>query len=212
MEDFVRKNLTRRGLDILCRAGKPEDLDRVRRNFRCRYVDRSIADVEYLRKCGNWTDVGLLANADLSSLGSTSWWTSDYDRYRRVVAKAVLSLSRGHSLSDLFSQTLPASILKEITLLCPDSRFSEISDSDFLRLLDNEEAEVRKVASLKAICVFPTKRTSLILDQYVDGDRYRYYNVIHWLDLGVSMFRKDARRVARAALEQWIHTTTSQDV
>lgn len=106
MEDFVRKKLTRRGLDVLCRVGKPEDVDRIRLGFQCDDIGRSIADVEYLRKSGNWTDVGLLANADTPSLGLTSWWTADYDRYRRVVAKAVLSLSRGHSLSDLLSQTL----------------------------------------------------------------------------------------------------------
>ena len=78
MEDFLRKKLTRRGLDILCRIGKPEDLDRIRRNFRCHYAGRSIADVEFLSKRGNRTDVSLLANANMLSLEPTSWWTSDH--------------------------------------------------------------------------------------------------------------------------------------
>ena len=154
MEDFLRRKLTRMGLDILCRIGKREDLDRIRHNFQCRYAGRSIADVEFLRKRGNRTDISLLANADMLSLESTSWWTSDHDIFRKEVAKAMLKLSRGCSLSVLFSQDPPAPMLKAILLLCPDSRFSEISYRDFLRLLDNDDAEVRKVASLKAICVF----------------------------------------------------------
>ena len=207
MADFLRKDLTRRGLDVLCRAGKPEDLDRIRRNFRCDYVRKSIADVEYIRKRGDWTDVSLFAdaNAVMPSLELTSWWTSDYDRYPRAVADAVLNLSRGHSLAILFSQPFPASVLKEIILQCSNSRFSDVSYNDLLGLLDNEEAEVRKIASLKAICVYSAKRIRSILYQYVGRSGYRYYNVIHWLDLGASMSRKDALRVARAALEQWIN-------
>lgn len=202
IEDFFRKSHTRMGFDVLCRAGKPDDLGRIRRNFRCRETDNTMEDVEYLRKHGDWTDIGVLVSTETPSLGSTSWWTADYSRYRQVVAKAVLGLSRGHSLSDLFDHKPPASILKEILLQCPDSRFSDVSDSDLIRLFYHEAEAVRRVSSLKAICALPTKRISSILDRYIDGDRNRYYNVIHWLDLGVSMSRKDARRVARAALEQ----------
>ena len=43
------------------------------------------------------------------------------------------------------------------------------------------------------------KRIKSILREYVSGDKHRYYNVIHWLDLGASMSRDEALKVARAA-------------
>ena len=52
LEDFHRKRLTRQGLDILCRVGKREDLQRIRGNLQCGYARASKADVKYLGKYG----------------------------------------------------------------------------------------------------------------------------------------------------------------
>ncbi|MGH6921930.1 MAG: hypothetical protein ACREJ0_30040, partial [Geminicoccaceae bacterium] len=67
-------------------------------------------------------------------------------------------------------------------------------------LLDHDAEGVRRAAAIKAVLSSSSKRIMPILDGYVSRSGHRYYNVIHWLDLGVSMSRDDARRVARAAL------------
>ena len=46
---------------------------------------------------------------------------------------------------------------------------------------------VRKASSLKAVKTLTKKRLRVLLDEYVFKDSFRYYNVIHWLDFGVSM-------------------------
>ena len=67
LEDYVRKDLTRKGLDILCRASKYEDLMRIRNNIRDSYTGASEEDAKYLGKNGEWEDISLLANFDLST-------------------------------------------------------------------------------------------------------------------------------------------------
>ena len=197
LEDFVRKKLTRQVLDILCRKGDRGDLDRIRDNLQRGYAGTSKADAEYLGKHGEWAHIPLLVNADAPNLGGSI--LADDGDFQDEVAKAVLRMSSGYSASKLFSLEMPASILKRTIEQCAETRFSNISQDVLFGLLDNDSADVRKVASIKVIRTFAKKQIKSILHEYVGRDKYRYYNVIHWLDLGMSMPRDVARKVARAA-------------
>ena len=193
LEDYLRKDLTRRGLDILCRASKYEDLVRIRNNIRDSYTGASKEDAKYLGKNGEWEDISLLANFDLST------YAVDYAASQDQVAKAILDMARRRSVSDLISIEMPAHILKTVIELCSNSRFSKISDDALLVLFNHESTDVRKTASIKAVQVFTAKRIRSILRAYISSDKYRYYNVIRWLDLGASMPRAEARKVTGAA-------------
>ena len=195
LEDSHRKSLTRQGLDILCKAGNREDIQRITGNLQSGYIGMSKAGLEYLRKHGRWEDISLLANADVSYFGGSL--QGGYEDFRDQVAKAILAIGRGHSISRLFVLDMPVIILKKTIELCAESRFSKISDEVLLGLLDHESEDVRKAASIKAVRAFSTRRIKLILNAYIGRDKYRYYNVIHWLDLGASMPRDEARKVAR---------------
>jgi len=115
------------------------------------------------------------------------------------VAKAIISIGKKHSISDILSLDMPASTLKEIIDLCAESRFAQISREALLVLFNHQSERVRKAAAVLAVRSFPVKRIKSILHEYVCSDEHRYYNVIHWLDLGASMRRVDAKKVARAA-------------
>jgi len=78
------------------------------------------------------------------------------------------------------------------------SRFAKISHDPLFALLNHESDGIRKSAAVLAVRAFSAKRIKSILREYVGSDKYRYYNVIHWLDLGVSMSRDEAKKVARA--------------
>ena len=196
-QDVIRKNLTRRGLDLLCSKGKTEDLKRIRDNIQSGYTGTSIADLEYMRKRGEWADIPLLVNADASIFGR-SFGLTDHIDFQNKVAESLLDLGRGHSISSLLSLEIPAAILIMTIQHCSDSRFAKISDDVLLGLFDHESENVRKAISIKAVRALSAKRIRLLLDEYVFSDKYRYYNVIHWLDLGASMPRDEARKVALA--------------
>ena len=201
IEDFYRKRLTRQGLDILCRAGNRKDLQRIRGNLQGGYAGVSKADARYLGKYGEWTDILLLSNVEVGmlSLSIAAPIADYYEDFQGEVAKAALSISRRYPVSELFSLEIPAVILKKVIELCAKSRFSKISHETLFGLLYHESPDVRKAASIKAVQTFSLKRIKSILREYVSGDKYRYYNVIHWLDLGASMSRDEALKVTRTA-------------
>ena len=200
-EDLHRKRPTRQGLDILCRAGKSEDLQRIRSNLQGGYTGASKADAKYLGKYGEWTDILLLSNVEVEMLSvpQAALLADYYEDFQGEVAKAILRISRGNPVSELFALEMPAVILKKTIELCAKSRFSKISHDTLFGFLNHESPDVRKAASIKAVQTFSVKQIKSILREYVSGDKYRYYNVIHWLDLGASMPRDGARKVARAA-------------
>ena len=188
LDDFCRKGLTRRGLDVLCRMGSREDVERIRNNLRSCYAGPSGLDLEYLARYGEWADVPLLAGAD-------EW----HSRYVMKVARAILRAGRGRRISEIVAIEMPGPVLKAVIEWCADVRYRDISDEALFRVLSHESADVRKAAAIKAVLVLPVRRIRAVLREYSEGDRYRYYNVIHWLDLGASMRRREARQVARAA-------------
>ena len=200
IENFHRKKLTRQGLDILCRVGECRDLSRIRKSLMSDSTEASKLDAEYLAKHGEWVDIPLLAKADVLGSRDSRATSTDHESFQTEVAKAILNMSHGHDISELFSLEMSAIILKKIIGLYPDSEFSGISDGILLELLDNESAGIRKAASMKVVQAFPIERIKSILYSYINRDKSYYYNVIHWLDLGVSMPTDKAQKVVCAAL------------
>ncbi len=198
LEAFLRTKLTRQGLNVLCAAQKPEDLQRIRANLRDGYAGASKHDAEYLGRHGEWADIPMLANAEGSGLGAALLTISGDEEFRVEVARAITSIDKKHSVSDLLSLEMPAAILKKTIELCAESRFAKISRDALLTLFSHESEGVRKAAAVLAVRSLPAKRIKSILREYIGSGKYRYYNVIHWLDLGASMSRDDARNVARS--------------
>ena len=80
LEDFHRKRLTRQGLDILCRAGKREDLQRIRDNIQGSYAGVSKEDMKYLEKHGEWVDIRLLLNVEIRAIAPLVYSYEDFQK------------------------------------------------------------------------------------------------------------------------------------
>ena len=182
------------------RACKLADLHRIRRNLRTGYAGTSASDADYLAAHGEIADIDLLVGAETSFLGAPDLGFSGYDEFRRRVARSVIRMSRTLSASALFSIAFSSSIMVHVVALCANARFANISSDVLLDLLDNESLDVRRAVSIKTVSALSKERIKSTLDQYLRRDKFRYYNVIHWLDLGASMSRRDAGTVTRAAL------------
>jgi hypothetical protein len=86
-----------------------------------------------------------------------------------------------------------------------DRALRDISDDAIIKtLLLSENSVVRKAAALKCIRALPRGRLRGILQKYIALDQRYYYNVIHWLDFGVSSPRNVAIAGARKAIaKEW---------
>ena len=76
-----------------------------------------------------------------------------------------------------------------------------LSEERVLLLLNTENDDVRKITALRCLETLPKSRITELLQKYTEVEEYRYYNVIHWLDLGSTMPRTYTREIARAELK-----------
>jgi len=202
LENFLRQNLTRKGLDLLCKKGESTDLVLIRGNMRSEYVKSSIDDIKYMSKFGEWEDIPFLVKAEKESMTRTLLTISpnNYD-WDYLVAKSIYNIGRDR-LEELLNIEMPSRMLGELIKRCSLSKFSKISDGKLMSLLNNKEDKIRKIVSLKCIQSFKKSKIKSLLKNYVDMDEYRYYNVIYWLDFGVSMPKPIISRATKFVLNE----------
>ena len=198
LEEFCRRNQNRRALDILCRKSDRVDLERIRANLRSNFAGTSLLDVRYMGRHGDWQDISLLvsANAPLAGMDVVDGRGRDRGSFEAEVAKVILRIGRSRDDWASVLLEIPAHISKTVIGTCGDSRFLKISRSVLIRLLDHESEDVRKAVAVKVVRTFSIKRVRALLKEYL-GREHRYYNVIHWLDLGGSMPRRETQMVVR---------------
>ena len=205
LEDYLRNEFTRKGLDVICRKGGPQDLSRIRSILKNGVVGYSDVGIEYLQKFGEWEDISLIiATLDQSESRRTGLLLAapDDGKYRSA-ARAIYSLGR-ERLDELLSLSAPNRLLSHLIVESSDKAFRALSNNSITQLFRSEHDAVRKAAALKCIRALPKRRLAELLNSYVSGDADRYYNVIHWLDLGVSIPRDRARSAAETVLaREW---------
>lgn len=204
LEDHLRKKYMRLALDVVARKAKVEDLTRVRTALRNGHVEYSVVDAEYLRKFGEWDDIPLVVDAMDKSVAAKGIFSSIGDQaIYEGTAKTIYAISKKR-LPELLAMISSRGLLVRLMDEIPDMAFRRLDDSSITLLLRSESERVRKKAALKSIRALPKKRLTKLLDRYISENQLRYYNVIHWLDLGVSAPRDRALSAVRKVLdEEW---------
>lgn len=193
----LRDMFTRAGLTIICSRGKQADLSLVRRILLSEKLSYSPVDLNYLAKYGQWCDIPLIIDLlnrpehgrTSISILSISSSTKYFD-----AARAIYSLGR-HRLGDLLEIKMPSNLLAQLIPLISDRDFQKLTQGVILQLMRSENEEIRKFAALKYVRTFSRRQVKELLEEYMAADQY-YYNVIHWLDFGISVPRE---RMLRAA-------------
>lgn len=197
----LRASFTREGLDIICNLLDAADLSLVRSMIESGGVSYSASDMRYLAKFGQWRDIPLvIASLDRPeysrnylpmTLAASS--TRDED-----VARTLYALGK-HKLNELLATAMPGRILAKIIPLISDRAFRELADAAIAPLMRSKNEYVRKAASLKYVRAYPRRTVEQFLDEYMAADDV-YYNVIHWLDFGLSVPRDRMQRATGKAL------------
>lgn len=197
----LRSRFTREGLDIICSRLDAADLSLVRAMLASGSVDYSAADLQYLAKFGQWCDIPLvIASLDRPEYGRkyTLLLSIASSTKHDDAARTLYALGK-HRLNDLLATTMPGQLLARIIPLIPDKAFQALADAVIVQLMRSEIEDVRKLASLKYVRAFPRRRVKAFLDEYMAADQF-YYNVIYWLDFGISVPRDRMLRAAGKAL------------
>ncbi len=68
--------------------------------------------------------------------------------------------------------------------------------------LNNKDDQVRKTFALKCVQAMSQTRVRKLLDKYVNQDGERFYNSVHWLDLGASLPEARSKNAVKSGLEK----------
>jgi len=198
LEESVTRELTRKGLSIISRRSEAQDLELVRTVLAGGVVPYSDEDIEYLKKHGEWEDLRLILMAvEKPDYLSPLLITNDA-KYRRA-ARAVYAMGRNR-FGELIDFEMPPQVLLHLVLESSDKAFRSLIDAQISNLLFSKDDGVRKAASLKCVRSLTKRRMSRIFDAYLSADRNRFYNVIFWLDMGISIPRDQAARAAEKVI------------
>jgi hypothetical protein len=190
LSEQIRKGHARQALDIICKHRDPCDLNRVRNLIRDEFVSLSVADLEYLKRNGEWSDIVLIIEAAENRSFDLTLLTSDEARYR-AAAETIYRLGRDR-LEELLGLPMPSQLMAQLIGAIADAKFRSLSDECLLTALRAESSLVRKIAALKCVRLLSRERLTRMLDAYTSEGNQYYYNVVHWLDFGISTPRDRA--------------------
>jgi hypothetical protein len=110
------------------------------------------------------------------------------------------SLGSGR-LAKLLEMKMPFALLRHVVLATRDTQFRKLKDNEMITLLGSPDDHVRKAVAVKCVKTFGQRRVANLLRSYLAGaGTSYYYNVVHWLDMGVSLQRREARNAASRVL------------
>ena len=208
-EDFTRKGLMRSAMDVLVRRKHREDLTRIRLAIDEEAVDFESSDVAFFHRWGEWEDIqriDLMARGyrfaggsafSLFTLGSSRSLSEGLEE----AARAIIKIS-GERIEDVLHLDIQPTLLKKIIQLMPYRHFRELSLSSINIMINHSVETIRKVSCLRILNCFPKSWCINFLERYTKSERYRYYNVLFWLDLCEGFDVRTFRRIATNELDR----------
>jgi hypothetical protein len=134
-----------------------------------------------------WQDISLIVSGVTNTHSNyrlTHLLSSTSGIYR-TSAKALITLGKGR-LGELLEIEMPAMLLTYVIAYGSDKEFRDLSEVSVNRLLRWDNDDVRKVTSIKCAKIFSKSYLISLLEKYVKPAQY-FYNVVHWLDFGISL-------------------------
>lgn len=193
--EYLRKNLTSKTLDVLCHHSDETDLSLVRRTLDTCEVEFSPTVLRYLQRFGDWTDVDRI-QALYTRYGAGETLLSIHLEDRaRPIADALYVVGKTR-IGDLLKLDANSGIRRALVARFSQKDIASLSDDTLVEQLNDSSDQFRKALALKCALSLPQARIRKLLGRYINQDGQRYYNSIHWLDLGASMPRHVVKRVA----------------
>ena len=183
--EFRASHMVRSALNVIGEKAEKADLPLFRQALASPYFTMSERDFEVFGKYGEWSDIPNIARASRSSGGSLL--IPDVVVPVEVVARAILKIA-GRRTREVLELELPDVVRSAMLKLLSKAAFSGLPDTALFRLFNETSDDVRRTAAIRAARDLSRRRCVQILDIYNTQATY-YYNVMHWLDLAVSMPR-----------------------
>lgn len=179
------------GISLLCKKSRPEDIGRIRKALRDEGPTSSFPRdlVIFIGRRGEWSDIKIIIEksvlVDYKNFSLLSDVASDKNL---VCANAILSIAKGR-LPEVVRLEMSSDLLAAVVAYCADKEFKSLGDDAILSLLSHEADAVRRAVALKLMRCSSRDRVRGILSRYLSTRETWYYNVVHWLDMCISIPR-----------------------
>jgi hypothetical protein len=196
LRDHMSVELTTFGVSLIATKMDAKDLPTIRSALSIEGVYLSNSVCDFFGRYGEWQDVSLLVAALGRYHPVYAGLFAPKDPRQSRLASVIVSIG-GSQLARLIALLGDNAFRSNIVTAASDRSLQALSDDAILAMLYDEASSFRKSLVVKLIKALPKTRLKTLLDRYVGDGKFRYYNVIHWLDLGVS----GSRRATAAAVE-----------
>ncbi|MGO4893820.1 DUF4062 domain-containing protein [Flavobacterium sp. W21_SRS_FM6] len=200
--NYIRNDLLWAALEIYCSKATHLDIATVRKVVDDYEIKFSIQIAEFFAKHGEWEDtIRILKLSEHLNYGFGLTLLSSKDHFRdyQVAANTILKLS-SKRIADAWKLKLLPSVREQLVIEMPKKLFIAFNDQNIIDMLLIDSDVVREVVALKAVQCLPKNRLAKILTSYYGVDGSYFYNVIFWLDLGVSADRVISQKIASKEL------------
>lgn len=200
LENFMLKRFCNDALVALCGLAKAQDLDLVRDVIKDTEIDATEGILKYLARFGDWSDIERIRKLGDYPIGRPTGLLEFYQtKLPSQKAATILTLGKGR-VADLLALDLDSEIRMSLAKQLPRKVFIDLRDEVLLRELGRKDDEYRVVFALRCVLALPKSRVTRLLDRYVDRAEHRFYNSVHWLDLGASLPIPLVKNIAERAL------------
>ncbi|MDK5836647.1 hypothetical protein, partial [Serratia nevei] len=124
------------------------------------------------------------------------------NKMMNIAVSAMIKIGKGRE-DELLALPMNSNLKARLIAQLNSKEFSRVSSNEIKKLLNDEDINIREKLSLKIIECLPKKDIEAIMKDYLYQDTY-FYNVVHWLDLGISLKRDVAQKSARSALQEFL--------
>jgi hypothetical protein len=199
LETLMRTELSNQALNVLCSLNKPSDIELVRKVLQSVEIGATEQVLTYLSRFGAWSDIEPIKKLGDYPTGAVG--LLDFARTKLPDKKAAAILSLGKArFADVLALDLDFSIRSALIKQLPKAAFAELSDDALLSELGQKDDVYRRIVALRCVQALPKARVLALLNHYVNAEGHRFYNVIHWLDLGATFPSQEAKSIAGRAI------------
>lgn len=195
-----QRELCNSGVAALCELSKPKDLALIRNLLDRDGLEANNCILQFLARHGDWHDVERILKLGLDDQRTGSVLSIPTISLAKERAVALLAVGRDR-IADLLTLELDTNIRTHLLKEIPKSTFVSLPNDLILRELNHANADSRAIVALRCVQILSKIRVTELLKKYCDGEKYRFYNSIHWLDLGASLPSKLCKSVAAKELD-----------
>ncbi len=200
--EFLKRVLTSNALNALCQNSDKSDLKLVRKALDNHDLFFLRSALRFLSRFGDWSDKErILAMSQRFEHSQNILSATSVDR-KKEIAAALYTIGKSR-LIDLLKLDADVTIRRALLARMTQKDIRSLDDQFIVAELNNDDDQHRKLMALRCSQALSLGRIRKLLANYMNHDQQRYYNSVHWLDLGASMPRQVVKNVTKSELTKF---------